>query len=254
VGEIVMPLHDWTRVDPNDYHDFHLSWMTGIKSALNDGLLPAGYLALADHTTPPIVPDVITLTESGGRNPPALEVNVGRSAVTATAPKAKFTKTEAGRKRTLVGRRRIAIRHVRGRQLVAVIEIVSPSNKARKPEFADLVGKSVQLLGQGVHVLLIDPFPPTRRDPHGLHAAVWKELTGKRFTPPDSLVRTLAAYTALGDDTYSYFVETPSVGDVLPDMPLFLTPKLHVPTPLEATYLSAWKGYPEYLRKIVEGR
>ncbi|MCO6459671.1 MAG: hypothetical protein J5I93_30530 [Pirellulaceae bacterium] len=42
-----MPVHDWTRVRPGTSHDFHGSWMMHLKEALNDGLLPAGYDALA---------------------------------------------------------------------------------------------------------------------------------------------------------------------------------------------------------------
>ena len=57
-----MPMHDWTRVDPNDYHDFHGAWIFAIRTALNNGLLPKGYFALGEHSTPPFVPDVVTLS------------------------------------------------------------------------------------------------------------------------------------------------------------------------------------------------
>ena len=35
-----MPMHDWTRVDPNDYHHFHLAWIAALAHALNTGRLP----------------------------------------------------------------------------------------------------------------------------------------------------------------------------------------------------------------------
>jgi hypothetical protein len=152
-----------------------------------------------------------------------------------------------------VGRRRVAVRHARNRHLVAVIEIVSPSNKRKQKEFTDLVEKSAQLLRQGVHLLLIDPFPPTARDPHGLHAALWKELTGKKFTPPEDKPLTLASYAARGDDVFSAFVEPLAVGDSLIDMPLFLTPETHVDAPLVETYQTAWTGFPAPLRPVLEG-
>lgn len=242
-----MPMHDWTRVDPNDYHTFDLLWIASLATALNHHRLPDGYYAMADHTTPPIVPDVVTLSAAD-----AAPVEAGGVAVE-TVPQTAIAATEPGRKTKVSGRRRVAIRHARDRRLVAVVEIVSPSNKARKAEFADLVGKTVQLLRQGVHVLLIDPFPPTARDPDGIHAAVWKELTGKR--PPHDAARplTLASYTARGDDTYSAFVEPLAAGDRLADMPLFLTGRVHVPTPLEETYRAAWDGFPAPLRAVVEG-
>ena len=246
-----MPMHDWTRVDPNDYHTFHLFWITHLSEALNRNRLPKGYYAMADHTTPPIIPDVVTLST---QNAPEPREEKGGGVAVAAPPQTTIAVTEPGRKRKLAGRRRVAIKHVRDRQIVAVIEIVSPSNKAKKEEFNDLVGKSVQLLRQGVHVLLIDPFPPTRRDPNGIHAAVGKELTGKKVSHDESKPLTLASYAARGEDTYSAFVEPLAVGERLKDMPLFLTSALHVPAPLEETYQMAWNGYPEPIRRLVDKR
>lgn len=243
-----MPMHDWTRVDPNAYHTFHLFWLGTLASALNRNGLPEGYYAMAEHTAPPCVPDVVTLATDDAPHPD----DEGGVAVVA-APKTKISATEHGRKQKLAGRR-IAIKHERDRQIVAVIEIVSPSNKAKKLEFNDLVGKSVQLLRQGIHLLLIDPFPPTRRDPNGIHAAVWRELTGKKAEFDADKPLTLASYAARGDDMYSSFVEPLAVGDTLPDMPLFLTPGRHVPAPLEESYRTAWDGYPLPIRKLLESR
>jgi len=139
-----MPLHDWSRVDPND---FHFSWIASLKNALNNGLLPTGYYAMAEHTTPPVIPDVVTLSiPDGSSSPMPFPVDgPGRTAtrhstITATAP---------GKKLKTAGRWGIAIWHARNRQIVAVIEIVSPSNKAKKLAFADLVGKTVNCFVRG---------------------------------------------------------------------------------------------------------
>src|SRR5262249_53921156 len=35
-------MHDWTKIDPNDYHHFHGRWIFAITDALNGGLLPNG--------------------------------------------------------------------------------------------------------------------------------------------------------------------------------------------------------------------
>ena len=40
------------------------------------------------------------------------------------------------------------------------------------------------------------------------------------------------------------YIEPVAVGDVLPDMPIFLKPGIHVPAPLEATYRAAWDVLP----------
>lgn len=43
-----MPAHDWTRVIPGTFHDFHHEWISTIKRTLNDGILPLGYYAMAE--------------------------------------------------------------------------------------------------------------------------------------------------------------------------------------------------------------
>jgi len=245
-----MPLHDWTRVDANDYHDFHGAWIYAIRTALNAGLLPEGYFALAEHTTPPIIPDVVTLSIPDETPPLGRTVNANG----ATEPESASTivATAPGKKLKARGRRRVAIHHARSRQIVAVIELVSPTNKATRSEFVDLIGKTLQLLRQGVHVMLIDPFPPTFRDPNGIHATVWKELTGKAFTPPEGKPLTIASYVALGANTFQAHVEPLAVGDRLPGMRLYLSGEFYVKTPLDETYQTAWQGFPAPLRAVVE--
>jgi hypothetical protein len=43
-----------------------------------------------------------------------------------------------------------------------------------------------------------------------------------------------------------------AVGDVLPDMPLFLEPGVYVSVPLEATYQAAWRGMPDRWQRVLE--
>jgi len=246
-----MPMHDWTRVDPSDYHDIHFAWIAALQHSLNTGLLPPAYFAMAEHTAMPIVPDVLPLQlPAGGAEAPT--AGSGGLAVATAPPRVRFTDAAPPRRRPRPARRRIAVRHARGRRLVAVIEIVSPGNKASRREFNDLLDKAVLLLRQGIHLLAIDPFPPTARDPHGLHAAVWRAATGRAFVPPADKPLTLAAYGA-GPEIRAY-VEPVAAGDPLPDMPLFLDPDTYVNVPLEPTYRVAWAGFPAPLRDVVEGR
>ena len=56
-----MPIHDWTRVEAGDFHDFHQCWVVAIRNALNAGLLPPGYMAMAEQVTGRPIPDVVTL-------------------------------------------------------------------------------------------------------------------------------------------------------------------------------------------------
>ena len=99
-------------------------------------------------------------------------------------------------------------------------------------------------------MLVIDPFPPTPRDPRGIHKVIWDELEDEPFEFPPGKDRILVSYES-GDDGAAY-IEPIAVGDTLPDMPLFLAESYHVPVPLEATYQATWAATPEELRRAVE--
>src|SRR5262249_29256048 len=47
------------------------------------------------------------------------------------------------------------------------------------------------------------------------------------------------------------FVEPTAVGAALPEMPLFLTPDVYIPVPLDATYQSAWEAVPAFWRDVL---
>src|SRR5207237_1642495 len=109
---------------------------------------------------------------------------------------------------------RITIRHPLGR-VVCVIEIVSPGNKGRRSALRSFVEKTVEFLRQGVHLLIVDLFPPSVRDPQGIHKAIWDEIEEQPFELPPDKPLTLAAYVATVPKTA--YVEEVGVGDVLPD-------------------------------------
>ena len=143
------------------------------------------------------------------------------------------------------------MRHKRG-QIVAVVEIVSPGNKSSRAGFRSFVEKSTELIEQGVHLLVIDLFPPSKRDPQGIHPAIWGDFEeeDEDFTLPADKPLTLASYDA-GPPPTAY-IEPIAVGDVLPEMPLFLEPEFYVPAPLEATYQIGWSRFPAALKGLLE--
>jgi hypothetical protein len=67
---------------------------------------------------------------------------------------------------------------------VAVVGIVSPGNKGGAAERRTFVQRAAGRLHQGVHLLVVDPFPPTRRDPDGIHPAIWAEVDDAPFDRP----------------------------------------------------------------------
>ena len=167
-----MPVHDWTRVDAGLFHDFHQGWTVTLRNALNAGCLPSNYFALVEQRLRGPIPDFLTLklspgTEERGNGAVALAV--------ATAPPRTRLIRRSEAEVYAVKANRITIRHRHG-EVVAVIEIVSPGNKASRAEFRTFVEKSAELIRQGIHLLVVDLFPPGPRDPHGIHKALWDEF------------------------------------------------------------------------------
>ena len=249
-----MPLHDWTRVDAGIFHDFHLGWIAEIRRALNRGLLPEGYYALAEQVAGGGNPDVLTLHDphltgngSAGNNVP----DTGSVGLLTAPPKTRLVaRTEQAI--YTARQRQIAIRHMSGDRVVALIELVSSGNKASVTAFDTFRDKLLGTLRFGVHLLVLDVYPPTKRDPNGIHEAIWGELTGEEYATPPDADRTLAAYSA--GPVKTAYVEPLAVGTALRDMPLFLTGDGvgYVNVPLEATYLAAFEGLPQKYRRTLE--
>jgi Protein of unknown function (DUF4058) len=210
-----MPVHNWTRVYAGLFHDFHQSWAVYIKDALNTGLLPNGLAALLERNRGHYIAD--------------------KSATQSYANLAN----------------RIVVKQNLGRT-VAVIEIVSPGNKDSKRAFKEFVDKSLEFIRAGIHLLVVDLFPPTKRDPFGVHRAIWDDFEDEDvlFEFPPGKDRILASYDA-GREKAAY-VEPIAVGDAIPDMPLFLLEGRHIKVPLEAAYQTTWSVFPRDLQVIVE--
>jgi len=241
-----MPIHDWTRVDAGLFHAFHQSWIVRLCDALNAGGLPQDYFALPEQSIRGPIPDVLTLRLSSDvvdreeSNPGvAVAIEPPRARVVRRLEQKVYAR-KAGR---------VAIRHRQG-QIVAVIEIVSPGNKASRAELRAFVEKASDLVERGVHLLIINLFPPTKRDPQGIHKLIWDELEEEDFDLPADKPLILASYEA-GPDWVAY-VEPVAAGDALPDMPLFLRSGFYVPAPLESTYQATWRHFPAPLKGLLE--
>ena len=237
-----MPIHDWTRLEPGDFHDFHQGWVVRICNALNGGLLPPEYMAMAEQVTGRPIPDVVTLHARTPKDDP------GGIAV-ATAPPtarviAKFEKINYAKRAD-----RVVIRHGRGK-VVAIIEIVSPGNKDSRNAIRTFVEKAADILNQGVNLLVVDLFPPTPRDPQGIHKAIWDEFGDEPFEAPPGKPLTVASY--IGGDLPTAYVESVGVGDPLPSLPIFLSETRYIPAPLEATYMQAWAVFPAMLKELID--
>lgn len=124
-------------------------------------------------------------------------------------------------------------------EVVCIIEIVSPGNKASQSAMRQFVEKTTEFIRAGVNVLLVDPFPPTPRDPQ---------------MPKDEPL-LLGSYRA-GDRSVGLspvaYLETFRVGGSIPDMPAWIDPDYYVLVPLERTYQAGWDVCPPDYRYLVE--
>jgi hypothetical protein len=241
-----MPIHNWTHVDAGLFHHFHQNWTITLCSALNEGGLPPEYFALVEQSIRGPIPDVLTLKLSG--DAPGPDNGTTTLAVAKTPPHTRVIRRKEVQD-YLAKANRVTVRHRHG-DVVAVIEIVSPGNKSSRSEFRTFIEKSVELIEQNVHLLVIDLFPPGKRDPQGIHKAIWDEIEEEDFELPPDKPLTLASYDA-GPPRVAY-VEFVGIGDPFPDMPLFLKPETYVPAPLEASYQATWAAFPKALKGLLE--
>ena len=248
-----MPIHDWSLVEAGIFHDFHHAWIEEIKRNLNANLLPDDYYAMAEQQSGPFGPDVITLQSNqtaieplGGSGPDDITSDGN---VLLAPPQIQLT-AEADLEFYRRKQNMVAVRHVSGDEIIAVVEIISRGNKSSSIAMRSLIDKAAELLTNGIHLILVDLQPPGPRDPSGIHALLWNEMTAQVYAKPDKPL-TLAAYEASPIGATRAYIQPVAVGDVMPDMPLFLRPGAHVPLPLQATYDRAFDAVPRRWRRVL---
>jgi hypothetical protein len=205
-----MPIHDWTKVEAGIFQGFHHGWITSICGMLNRDLLPSDYYSLPERVTPGFGLDV-----------PILQ------------------------KKSL-----IAIRHVSRDRLVAIIEIVSPENKASPQTVRSFVQKTCELSENHIHFLIVDLFPSGPYNPNGVHGLIWQEMKSMPPILPREKPLTLVSYEC--EQATEAYLEPIAVGDVLPNMPLFLEAKRYIMVPLENTYMTAFEAFPRRWRDVLQ--
>ncbi len=129
----------------------------------------------------------------------------------------------------------------RGRQLVAVVELVSPGNKDRPQSRKAFVDKCHALLQQGVCVAIVDIVT-------NFSTNLYAELAARLGAEPPSIAeskiyavtcRTRPGRRGVRVETWQRAL---SVGSLLPTLPLYLSEAFQVPLELEATYEDTCRG------------
>lgn len=120
-------MHGWTRVEDGIFHGFHGLWIAALNNQLNAGLLPTGFYAYPEQHAGRFVAHLIMLHAPAPPNMPPLPPATSGLAVADAPPKVRHKSELSPSARAR--RRTLAIRHVSGHRLVAIIEIISPANK-----------------------------------------------------------------------------------------------------------------------------
>jgi hypothetical protein len=242
-----MPIHDWTRVDAGIFHGFHLRWISELTKSLNTGGLPQQFYADSEQYADGKNADVLALHRSPAES---------RTPIVSTAPIATLSPPADTLRRTArkvitekQKQRRLVVRHVSGHRVVAHIEIVSPRHKDRRASAEDFIAKGREAIDAGVHLAVIDLFPPTRATRRGLAAGIWRKYDSSPVVAPPGRPLCVASFAAT--DRPEGLFKFLAFGDELPAFPLSLTESLAVNLPLAETYAAAFAGSPPYLRELL---
>src|SRR5262249_9939747 len=160
VEDSVMPIHDWTRVPAGLFHDFHQSWSIRIKDDLNAGRLPKGLSALVEQRSGAWEPDVLAIERRTKSKSPKAGEGGGLRWDRRTDSLSRGTK-----KRFSPGHWNGFVFNPPSGGFGASMKFVPPDNKASRAAINDFLQKTIAFLRKGVHVLIVDLFPPTPRDP-----------------------------------------------------------------------------------------
>ncbi len=238
-----MPLRDHFHPPLSDeapWPSLHGAWATFLMQQLNEGVLPAGYVAaqhvyVGDH----LQVDVATL-ERGRREERAGGGTVA-TAATVWAPPAPPVVLSVDLSGLDVTEVRVSL--AGGRRLVAAVELVSPANKDRPGHQQAFAAKVGGYLRQQVGVVVVDVVTE-RQD--SLHEELLRLLdAGEAATDLFTADLYAVAYRAEpgeGKPRLEAWPEALAIGAPLPRLPLWIGPERAVPLDLEAGYTAACRA------------
>ena len=252
-----MPVHDWKLASGSDFQEFHFLWIAAIRHALNSGLLPSSYYAIAESRIMGYEPDALAYEKSEPRfrrTPAGSDANSGTTLLsTEVAPKVRYV-DHTDHWSDLRGYR-IQVRNTHGERLIAIIEIVSHANKDRSQSVSQFNEKIAESLHSGCNAMVIDVHRPGRADPSGMHWSFWSQFAESPHPVTSSEPLGVASYHAPVHngtlEPLAYF-ETVAIGQNLPDMPLFLDGVEYINLPLQSLYDQAWAEYPAHWKSVLE--
>ena len=236
-----MPLRDHFRppvMIQASWDALHGMWPSSLVRQLRT-LLPQGYVAAPTvHHGSPIEVDVATYENDDASRPQSAAGN-GSVATAVWSPPEPTVAIET----EIPDYDEFEVRIYdaeRGRQLVAVIELVSPGNKDRPEKRHAFVGKCAALLQKGIAVCIVDVVTPRQFNLYAELLAFLGHGDPTLGQPPTHLYAASCRWRPHGDrrllETWSHAL---APGQSLPTLPLWLTRKVAVPLDLEQSYEQA---------------
>jgi hypothetical protein len=211
---------------------FHHAWATGIAAELNDGVLPQDYFAEPEISVgPELEVDVATLesvrSNGGGK---ALATKAWSPPRPKIAAKVEFAHLDSFEIRVY--------QDLGGAELRAAIQLVGPANKDREGSRRTFAAKCAGYLKHGIGVVTVDIV--TARSAN-LHEEIFNvlEVEGRRAVWKSASGLYAVAYRAVTTrktPRVEVWPEKLTLGEELPDMPLWLALDLCVPVQLEKSY------------------
>ena len=235
-----MPLFDHHRpplARDIPWSGFHSKWANALSDDLNVRLLPPGFRAI------PLVK-----LRGGAVEIDVATVREGEASADWTPAVGDWTPAAASGTAVVdfVGIDTFEVRILHGSNdvynLVATIELVSPSNKEGPADRRALAAKCASYLQHRAAVLTIDAVTVYRAN---MHADILDVLAVNGTTPWRSTTNLAAvSYRPFRENSHTrieWWTEALELGQPLPTLPLWVGTDIRLPLDLEATYMRAFE-------------
>jgi hypothetical protein len=221
------PLHG-----PRCWEDFHHAWATVIAQHLNHGILPPDYFAEPEISVgPELEIDAaleLTRPESGDVGTVTAVWSPPRPRI---AAKVDFARLDSYEIRVY--------QDLGGAELRAAIALISPANKDRKGSRQTFAAKCAGYLKHGIAVVIVDIVTARKAN---LHAELFDTLAvkGRRaawHSPSGLYAVAYRPVTTRKSPRVEVWPEALALGEILPEVPLWLSLDVCVPVRLEDSYV-----------------
>jgi hypothetical protein len=209
-----MPIHDWTRAPDFAFHSFQHGWVVEASRRLNKGLLPRPLYSMTETIDLRPQTGFHNLPEPKG---PVVSRHSWEERLTDADEQPPRSAFQSRDDQPQYACRLLTVRDDLHQPLAAIVWITD-QDKRTPYRLEAITGMATAALTRGIHLLVIDLFPPLAQEPKSIHELIWARARGVSLAMPSDQPLTVASYDA-GNELTAY-VDPLAVGDPLPDAPL----------------------------------